>query len=67
MYSPAVVINVVRHFGTSDDTSEVDRKLTEDMEDVGEATGASRDSLSISNLIHKPDRGDIDGYKCSNS
>ena len=67
MYSPVVVKFVVRHVSTSDGTSEVIEDLTEDMEDVSEAVRVPRDSLSIPKRIHKPDPGDIDGYRFSNS
>ena len=63
MYSPAVVKFDVRHVGTSVGTSEVDRKLTEDTEDVREVVGVPIDFLFIENSIHKPDSKDIDRYE----
>ena len=63
MYSPVVIKFVVRHVGTSVGPSKVVRDLTEDVEDATEAVGVLRDFLSMSKSIHKPDRGDIDGYR----
>ena len=63
MYSPAVVKYVVRDVGTSVGPFEVMRELTEDVEDGTEDVEVLRDFLSMSKSIHKPDRGDIDGYR----
>ena len=49
----------LRHDGPSVGPSEVVPELTKDLEDVMEASVLSRDLLSISKSIHKPDRGDI--------
>ena len=53
----------LRHDGPSVGPSEVVPELTKDLEDVMEASVLSGDLLSISKSIHKPDRGDIDGYR----
>ena len=66
MYSPVVIKFVVRDVGTSVGPSEVVRELTEDVEDGTEDVGVLRDFLSMSKSIHKPDRGDIDGYRFLN-
>ena len=67
IHKPLIVKFVVRRVGTSAGLSvgpsKVVLDLTEDTEDATEAVGDPRDFLSISKSIHKPDRGDIDGYR----
>ena len=67
IHKPLIVKFVVRRVGTSVGPSvgpsKVVRKLTGYMEDVTEAVGILKDFLSMTKSIHKPDRGDIDGYR----
>ena len=67
IHKPAVVKFVVRQVETSVGPSKVVRELTGDMEDATEAVEVLRDFLSKPKSIHKPDRGDIGGCKCSDS